>query len=108
MIKFTSAALPAIAAAALCTAGLFGAPTAFAETVEVRYADLDLNTVDGQKKLESRIHRAANAVCSAKRPTTGSNIRIVDQECYRQAMGNVRDHVAAAIDKAGDDSRLGG
>lgn len=96
------------AAAALCTVGLFSAPAAFAKSVEVRYTDLDLGTTEGQELLQKRINKAARSVCRVSRPTTGTHIDSnVDTECYRQARLNVREQVAAAIDKA-DDTRLGG
>ncbi|MFT4057129.1 MAG: UrcA family protein [Novosphingobium sp.] len=96
------------AAAALCTVGLFSTPAAFAKSVEVRYADLDLGTTEGQSMLKKRINNAARSVCSSDQPTTGTRIRgQVDYECYEKARLNVREQVAAAIDKA-DDTRLGG
>ncbi|MEE4454232.1 UrcA family protein [Novosphingobium resinovorum] len=97
-----------VAAAALCTAGLFAAPAAFAATSEVSYRDLDLATPQGQKELRTRIDHAARSVCRTSRPTTGTLVgSTIDRECYKQALHDVREHVAAAIDKA-DDTRLGG
>lgn len=98
----------AIIAAALCTAGLFAAPTAFAKSVEVSYKDLDLTTTEGQQALTKRIDTAARGVCRVQRPTTGTLIgSTVDRECYKQALKDVRERVAAAVDKA-DDTQLGG
>lgn len=98
-----------LAAAALCTAALFAAPAAFAETrsTEVRFNDLDLASTGGQQQLQSRIEKAARTVCTAQQPTTGSILKPVDRVCYSQAMANARQHVAAAIEKA-DATRLGG
>lgn len=104
----TNAPKLAIAAAALCTIGLFSAPAAFAKSTEVHYKDLDLTTTAGQKALEGRLQKAARDVCRTERATTGTHLHsMVDHDCYKQALSNVRDHVASAIDKA-DDSRLGG
>ena len=98
----------AIVAAALCTVGLFSAPAAFAGTVEVQYKDLDLTTTEGQAALEGRIDLAAKKVCRSERPATGTHLNsAVDQTCYRQALKDVRQHVATAVAKA-DDNRLGG
>ncbi|WP_404479468.1 UrcA family protein [Novosphingobium sp. BL-52-GroH] len=98
------------AAAALCTVGLFAAPAAFAQTktTAVEYKDLDLATIAGQKELDARIARAARNVCRVERPATGTHLQsTVDRACYAQALSNVRERVAAVIDKA-DDNRLGG
>jgi len=108
MFKTTNA-LAAVAAAALCTVGLFAAPTAFAKTMEVSYRDLDLSTVSGQKKLDQRINSAARRVCDFDQANTGSRIRDNDAvDCYRKAVSQVRSQVAAAIDDASDGNRLGG
>lgn len=93
------------AAAAVCTVGLFSAPTAFAATMEVNYKDLDLATSTGQQQLQSRIEKAARSVCTVKSPATGTHLTSrVDRDCYRQAVAQVRDQVASAV----DNSRLGG
>ncbi len=101
----------AIAAAALCTVGLFSAPAAFAaanKTVEVHYKDLDLATIAGQDALQGRLKAAARNVCRTNHGTTGTIIQSsIDTKCYKKALADVRDHVATAIDKA-DDTRLGG
>jgi UrcA family protein len=98
----------AIVAAALCTVGLFAAPTAFAATTQVAFKDLDLTSAEGQKELDSRIDRAARSVCKTQRPTTGTMLgSSIDRTCYKQALKDVRERVASAVDKA-DDSRLGG
>jgi UrcA family protein len=100
----------AVAAAAVCTVGAFAAPAAFAapKSIEVSFKDLDLTSTNGQNALEGRIKAAARNVCRTGGPATGTLINSqVDWQCYKQAMTNVRAHVAAAIDKA-DDNRLGG
>lgn len=95
----------AIAAAVLCTAGLFAAPAAFAKTTEVHYKDLDLTTATGQNQLQARLEKAARSVCRVERPATGTHIEgSVDRACYRQALAETRERVAAVI----GDNRLGG
>lgn len=98
----------AIIAAALCTVGLFAAPTAFAGTMEVHYKDLDLTTVAGQKALDRRITFAARRVCGYDQLTSGSRLPDADAiRCVKQAVTQAQDHVALAIAKASD-NRLGG
>jgi UrcA family protein len=99
-----------VIAAALCTVGLFAAPAAFAQTktTEVAYKDLDLASSEGQQQLQARIEKAARNVCRVSRPTTGTMMQSnVDRDCYKQALSQVRERVAAVIDSA-DDARLGG
>lgn len=98
----------AIIAAALCTAGLFAAPAAFAKSTQVQYKDLDLATATGQQQLQTRIEQAARDVCRVERATTGTHLKTtVDRACYNQALIQVRDQVAAKIEAA-DSNRLGG
>ena len=84
----------AAAAAAFATVASFSAASsAHAETAAVQIADLDLNTGEGQAKLESRITRAARQVCADDR--TGSRIRSVDTECVGRARAAIEKQVAA-------------
>ncbi len=93
------------AAAAVCTVGLFSAPTAFAATTQVSYKDLDLATTAGQQQLESRIDAAARSVCTIDRGTTGTILgTTVDRKCYKKAVAQVRSQVASAV----ENTRLGG
>jgi UrcA family protein len=107
----TTAIVAPVLAAVLCTTGLFAAPAAFAaptastKSIEVRYGDLDLASADGQQRLNQRIVRAAKAVCRDER-ATGSLITPVDHACYKQALSNTRERVAAAIDASRE--QLGG
>lgn len=102
MFKTTS-----IAAAVLGLA-LTAAP-ALAGSVSVSYRDLDLSTAEGKAKLQHRVDAAARAVCSARRPMTGSILPApVDKECFETARAEVTQQVASAIDNAPQGSRLGG
>lgn len=110
MFKTNAAKTALFAAAAICTAGLFAAPAAFAQTksTEVRFKDLDLASTQGQAQLQTRIETAARLVCRSERATTGTHLHsVVDRGCYKQALANVRERVAAVIETA-DDTRLGG
>lgn len=106
----------AIAPALIATAALFvitaaGATPAAAATAgtgqsaTIEFADLDLMSEAGQKKLERRIEKTARAVCGMDAVTTGSRMVSRSQrECYDQALRSARSQVAAAI----ENSRKGG
>jgi UrcA family protein len=53
--------------------------------VAVRYGDLNMDSVDGQRALQRRIERAARKVC----PDSGAQdlrARVAAQQCQRQAI----------------------
>lgn len=90
-------ALPALAALALGSV----AASAAAESVEVRYYDLDLSTEKGVKMLERRIDYAARDVCDAKTPDTGTRIlRHEAIDCIDKAKASASRQVAAVIEDA--------
>ena len=94
---------PAILAAALAT-GLLAAPAAAAESVAVKYDDLDLSTRAGQQKLERRIDSAARSACAMDRVQTGRLTPSNEQrQCYAQTKASVHEQVAETI--ARDSSR---
>jgi UrcA family protein len=101
MIMFKHTIAPVIAFAA--TVGLFALPDAASadstgSSVTVRFADLDLSTMDGQQKLERRIERAARQVCATDEVTTGTRVPSAQASaCYHQALRNVRSSVATAV-----------
>ncbi|MDP3674418.1 MAG: UrcA family protein [Novosphingobium sp.] len=82
--------LVAITAAAFATLATFGA--SHAATTAVQTADLDLATVEGQARLDSRIDRAVRAVCSEA--ITGSRIAVVDKDCMAKARAAVEKQIA--------------
>jgi UrcA family protein len=93
-----------VAASLMATATLFVVTpgVAMAQAVEssvaVRYSDLDLATPQGQRALERRIARAARSICGVDAETTGTRIASPEaNDCYRQALRNVRERVASAI-----------
>ncbi|WP_395329611.1 UrcA family protein [Novosphingobium sp. BL-8H] len=106
MIKTTSIAA---AAAALVFTGLsfsVAAP-ANAKDVTVTYADLDLTSAEGQKKLDHRLDAAAREVCGYNDVNTGSRLRNSDAvACYDKARAQFSAHVAAAVDSANARSRV--
>ena len=92
-----------IAASLLATATLFvitpGVATAQSGAVAVRHADLDLATSKGQQTLERRITRAARTICGIDDQTTGTRLASkAADSCYRQALRDVQQRVAAAIE----------
>jgi UrcA family protein len=93
----------AIAASVVATATLFAVTPGVAaaaeagQSVAVHVADLDLATPKGQKQLERRIDRAARAVCGMDDGQTGTRLASQDAAaCYRLALRQVRERVAAA------------
>ncbi|MBX7494653.1 UrcA family protein [Qipengyuania sp. 6B39] len=95
--------------AALAAAGLAmtAAPTLAqdAQSVHVSYADLNLASPEGQKRLDRRIDNAAREVCGYHAVRSGT--RIPDPKaraCFDRARANAQDRVAAAIEA----SALGG
>ncbi|MCB2088484.1 MAG: UrcA family protein [Sphingomonadaceae bacterium] len=94
---------PLIALAALGSLAI--TTPAFAESVEVRYADLNLASVEGQRVLEQRIDRAARKVCNYDQPVTGTHLRSADAErCYAQAKAAAKEQFAAVV----QEQQLGG
>lgn len=90
-------ALPALAALVLgCTAA-----ASAANSVEVRYDDLDLSTDKGQKTLDRRIDNAARSVCDTDTPDTGTRIMSKDAiDCVDKAKAAVHQQVAALVEGA--------
>ena len=93
-----------IALAAL-GATLVSAP-AFAESISVKYKDLDLSTAEGQRSLDSRIEAAARKVCGFNELTVGT--RIPDKEardCVAEAHRKLQKQVAMLAER---DKRIAG
>lgn len=89
--------LPALAALALGSA----TTAASAKSTEVRFHDLDLSTVEGQKSLDRRIDRAARHVCDADVLDTGSLIMSSDAAgCIERAKNGVKRQVAMLVEDA--------
>src|SRR3546814_8029214 len=94
-------------AAALIGLGLTATP-AFAKDVQVRYADLNLATVEGQKTLEQRIDRAARDACNYGQHITGTRVPSrAASTCYREALESAKTMMADKIEAA-QGSQLGG
>jgi len=100
---------PAIlAAAVLGAATVFAVPAAAetAESVSVKYSDLDLSTSEGQARLERRITSAARTVCGMDEVTVGTRLASREaQRCFAQTKSTMHEQVAAMV--ARDGSRGG-
>jgi len=91
-----------IALSALAVAA--GSPVAAKDFV-VKYSDLNLASVKGQKELERRIDEAARSYCGLDTHQTGTRMRSQSTlNCYRDARAAARQEMAVLIDK----SQLGG
>jgi UrcA family protein len=89
-----------IAAAALLGLALTATPS-LAKDVEVRYADLNLASIEGQKTLEQRIDRAAREACSYNTQDAGTRIRSsATVACYNKARDSAKTVMAARIEAA--------
>ena len=92
---------PAILAAAALAATAFAVPAA-AETVEVKYDDLDLSTRAGQDKLERRIESAARSACGMSDIRTGRlTPSTAQRQCFQQTKASVHEQVAETIARDG-------
>ncbi|WP_338244473.1 UrcA family protein [Aurantiacibacter hainanensis] len=86
--------------AAALTAGALMAAPAYAANIEghsvqVRYADLDLSTKEGQETLERRLDRAAQEVCGIDRRTSAQALPTSEsRSCYRETIKNFEREIA--------------
>lgn len=103
MTRTTLIAAASLLASTLAVATAPAAIAAANET-EVRYGDLDLSTEAGRATLDTRIARAARAVCSSKVQTGTMFHGRIDAQCFAQAKSAIERQIAA---RTGND-RLGG
>ncbi len=95
---FAAAAIGLVASPAF--AGVEKAPT-----TSVSYADLNLESVEGQKALDARIDSAARKICQVDRVRTGTRlISAESRSCYDKARASAKKQVATAV----ADQQLGG
>jgi len=94
-MRLTPAILAATLAATAFTAPAFAAE---GDRINVRYADLDLNTPEGQAQLERRIDKAVRSACGADETTVGTRLPSREaQACVDQTKTAVREQVAQSI-----------
>jgi len=73
--------------------------------VKVEYADLNLDSQEGQARLDQRIRSAAESVCDANTVVTGTRVRSNDaKRCVAETTSKIRKSLAARL----DDKKLGG
>ena len=67
-------------------------------TRSVSYADLNLNTAEGQERLALRIEAAAQNVCSAHKERVGSRIPSPElKPCLANARASAKKQMAAVV-----------
>lgn len=75
------------------------------ESAAIEYADLNLDSPEGQKRLDLRIRKAVEQVCAVNEAPTGTRIRTRESRvCEAQAYAKAQQQVAALM----EDKRLGG
>ncbi len=104
MKKITLAvAATALGVVGATTPAMAGTPTV--QTQKVSYADLNLNSAEGQKALEWRLKSAARKVCRYKNHSPyETRSRSIARKCYVAAMAKAQKQQAAII----EDERRGG
>jgi UrcA family protein len=76
------------------------------DTFSVRYDDLNLASVTGQKKFEARIERAVRDFCSADEVLTGTRVQPSEiRTCLNRTRASARQQMAAVIQR---ETMLGG
>ena len=84
------------------------APTTSAlaqKQARIEYSDLNLDTAEGQKKLDQRIRSAAEEVCNLNTIQTGTRIKSSQaKRCVAETTAKIKQSLAAHL----DDKNLGG
>lgn len=79
---------------------LFAAQPAFAESIGVKYSDLDLGTKAGQQELSLRIGTAAKKVCGLNDISTGTRVQNPEaRSCVAEVRQKLETRLAALTDK---------
>jgi UrcA family protein len=65
----------------------------------VHFADLDLATPAGQAQLDSRLRRAANAVCESNLGPRTLNEAMESRRCYRSALKSAHRDLASIANR---------
>lgn len=97
MFAKTLFAKPLIAVGLLGLAVSVSQP-AFAGTRLVGYADLDLNTKEGQAQLNSRLRKAAKDVCGLSQRDLPSSEWESARQCYQKALADARKAKAGVVE----------
>ncbi|MEP0390525.1 MAG: UrcA family protein [Erythrobacter sp.] len=68
------------------------------QTKSIAFADLDLNSPQGQERLERRIEAAARSVCSAHESHLGTRLRSSQHNaCIANARAQAKKQIASAV-----------
>ena len=95
----------AMSAFALAPASALALPGERSETVDVRFADLDLSSDAGRATLDRRIEAAARKACRVGSSQTGTRISALEaKRCVARATNQVRNQIAAVEEQ----QRMGG
>jgi UrcA family protein len=87
----------ALAAAVLAVPAAAASET---RSVNVRYGDLDLTSIEGQEQLDARLERAARKVCRMNETMTGSLFRSPQsRECYQEARRDLDQQYAQLVSR---------
>ena len=85
---------------ALSALALAAGTQASANHIEVRYDDLNLASVSGQKTFERRIEKAAREVCEVDVQRTGTRIVPADvKNCHAAARASARQQRAILVER---------
>jgi len=81
------------------------ATPAHAESMQIKYSDLNLASAEGRAALEGRIDRAAKKICGLSPRTTGTRIKSRSaQLCFNETKKAAAAQMAVVVDQ----NRLGG
>lgn len=72
------------------------ATAAYADTVSIRFNDLDLTTVEGKARLERRIAAAEREVCPSEAAT---GTRLANSDAAAECRASLRKQVLAQVDR---------
>ncbi|MGN6497151.1 MAG: UrcA family protein [Tsuneonella sp.] len=83
----------------LAAAAVTLAVPAAAETMSVKYDDLNLSTVKGQKELSVRLDKAARELCGMNDLRSGTRVANPDsRKCYAEAKASAKERFAAIME----------
>jgi UrcA family protein len=99
-MKTFTLTVSAALAAALLAGPAIAADDLAGPSVEVRYHDLDLTTVEGTDELDRRLDKAAKSVCGIDEISTGTRLNSREaRACYKETRGQLESRFAAVVAK---------
>lgn len=91
-------ALAILTSAGLVSPAIAGTLNEIQVTELVRANDLNLTTVEGQKRLQRRVASAARRICITN--TRDPSLYVKEQHCYKHALKSAELQVASLVEKA--------